>query len=541
MYKSEHIITSKHYLVMSALAFTFGICLSGILPIRLLLGTFLYLIFVIAVLSVILVVLKRLDKAKTKTPLKPLLLSIFLIICILTGILRVVSLEYLFPNELETYVGEELWLSGTVSSPVTKTSKGYSYYFNFDVIQANDKYITPETIVIYIPEARGKLLSEGDEICCWTKLSYPTRDNDANAFDYYTHLRGRNIFFIGQTYNANKITLIKQFHLTSLVKNIGNFIKIKTVSAANGIIFDDVKLSAILKAILVGDKSGFTDNLYNNFSNAGLSHIVAVSGMHLSILFSILSLLFFKVRTHKKAAYLISIPIIVIFVAAAQFTTSVCRGALMMFVMIFAALTHQRYTPINALFLSIVIITMVAPYAVFSKSLLLSFGATLGILVYFGYLNRLLKDLIPVPNIPSPKLNKKILFCKESFCASISLSVSAFIGTVYFSVLFFGKVSWIQFFTNLWIIPVVTLAYCLGFLACGLYYILPSFATAAFYYPLKICLSIILSTAETFGKDCFAIKVDYQDMSPITFVVYIGVAFVIYFILKYINDLKKIR
>ena len=313
MYKSEHIITSKHYLVMSALAFTFGICLSGILPIQFLLGAFLYLIFVIATLSVLLVVLKRFDKAKTKIRLKPLLLPTFLIISTLVGILRVVLSEYLFPNELETYVEEELWLSGTVSSPVTKTSEGYSYYFNFDVIQANDKYITPETIVMYIPEARGKLISEGDEICCWTKLSHPTRDNDANVFDYYTHLRGRNIFFIGQTYNANKITLIKQFHLTSLVKNIGNFIKIKTVSAVNGIIFDDINLSAILKGILVGDKSGFTDILYNNFSNAGLSHIVAVSGMHLSILFSSLSLLFFKAQTHKKAAYLISIPIIVIF------------------------------------------------------------------------------------------------------------------------------------------------------------------------------------------------------------------------------------
>ena len=537
MYNSQHIITSKHYLVMAALAFALGICLCCILSAKLLIVVFGYLIYAFTVLSVILIVI-LFSSSKNKVRLKYLLLPAFLIICTLTGMLRVVSTEYLFPHKLKAYAGSELWLSGTVSSPVTKTSKGYSYYFNFDVAQAGDEYISPETIVMYIPEARGKLMSEGDEICCWTKLSPPTRVDDTNAFDYYTHLRGRNIFYIGTTGNANKITLKKPFHPVTFIKDIGNFVKVKTVEAADGIVFDDAQCAAVLKGILVGDKSGFSDKLYDKFSNAGLSHIVAVSGMHLSVLFSVLSLLFFKARAHKKTAYLLSIPVIVLFVAAAQFTPSVCRSAIMMLVMIFATLSHQRYAPINALFFSIVIITMISPYAIFSKSLVLSFGATLGILIYFGYLNRLLKGLIPLPKTHSPKLNKGITCCKEAFCSSISLSFASFIGTAYFSALFFGRVSWIQFFTNLWIIPVVTLVFCMGFLACGLYYIVPGFATAVFYYPLKICLDIILSTAETFGKNCFSMDINNQNMPPVTFVAYISAAVIIYLILKFINDLK---
>ncbi len=528
MYKSKHVITSKHYLVMSALAFTFGIYLSSVLPVGLLVDVFIYLVYVIAVLSVTIAAVKY-----TGISLKPLLLPTFLIICTLAGMLRIVSAEYLLPHELKAYLGHELWLSGTVSSPVTETSNGYSCHFNFDVIQTNDEYISPETIVIYIPKERGKLLNEGDTICCWTKLSHPARDDDSDAFDYYTHLRGRNIFCIGKTSNADKIALKKPFHPVTYVKDIGNFVKNKTVSAADGIMFDNVNLAAILKGLMLGDKSSFSDKLYDTFSNAGLSHIVAVSGMHLSILFSSLSLLFFKARTHKKATYIILVPIIVIFVAAAQFTPSVCRSAIMMLVMIFAALTHQRYTPINALFLSIIVITLITPYAVFSKSLILSFGATLGILVYFGYLYRLLKDLFPVS-----KTNKKAIYCKNAFCSSISLSVSSFIGTVYFSALFFERISWIQFFTNLWIIPVVTLTFCMGFIACGLYCIAPHFATAVFYYPLKICLGIIFSTAEIFGKDCFSIRVNSQNMPPITFIIYIGVALILYLLLKFIYDLK---
>lgn len=528
MYKSEHVITSKHYLVMSALAFTFGIWFSATLSIGILAVIFFYLIYVIAVLSVTIFAVKQ-----TGIRLKPLLLSVFLIICTLAGALRIVSAEYLFPHELKAHLGSELWLSGTVSSPVARTTNGYSCYFNFDVVQTNDEYISPETIVMYIPNTRGKLLNEGDTICCWARLNHPSRDDDSNTFDYYTHLRGKNIFYIGKTDNANKITLKKPFHPITLIKDIGSLVKRKTISASDGIMFDSVSLSAILKGIMVGDKSSFSNELYDRFSNAGISHIVSVSGMHLSILFSLLSLLFFKARTHKKVAYVISIPITVLFVAAAQFTPSVCRSAVMMLVMIFAVLTNLRYTPINALFLSIIVITLVTPYAVFSKSLILSFGATLGILIYFNYLDQLLKDLIPVS-----KTNKKAIYCKKAFYSSISLSIASSIGTVYFSALFFERISWIQFFTNLWIIPIVTLTFCMGFIACGIYCIAPHFATAVFYYPLKICLGIILSTAEIFGKDCFSIKINSQNLSPITFVLYISTAVIIYFALKFISDLK---
>ncbi len=529
MYKSEHIITSKHYLAMSALAFCSGICLYCILSAERLFAIFLLLLIIMIVLSVTIIAKPNNRKGR----IKHLLLPLFLIICTLLGMFRIVATEYVLPNQLKEYVGDELWLSGTISSPVTKTSNGYSYQFSLDVLQAGDEYISPETIVMYIPESRGTLLAEGDEICCWTRLDYPAREDETDAFDYYTHLRGKNIFCIGRTDNANKITLDKPFHPIAFVKDIGNFIKNKIVTATDSIVFDDVNRAAVLKGILVGDKSTFSDELYKNFSNAGLSHIVAVSGMHLSILFSVLSLIFFKMRTHKKVAYLISIPIILLFVAAAQFTPSVCRSAVMMFTMFFALLTHQRYTPINALFFSVIIITAATPYAVFSKSLILSFGATLGILVYFGYLQRLLKGLIPIH-----ETNKIAVYCTEAFCSSISLSVAAFIGTVYFSALFFGKISWVQFFTNLWVIPVVTLTFCIGFLACGLYCIMPSLATAVFYYPLKICLGIILHTAEIFGKDCFSIKVNSENMPPITFVVYIGIALILYLILKFINDIK---
>ncbi len=542
MYKSEHVITSKHYLVLSTLAFCFGISLFCFLSVELFLSVFLYLVYAFAVLSIILVII-QFNKSQFKMRVKPLILLLFLIFCTLAGMLRIVSAEYLSPNKLRMYVERELWLSGTISSSVTKTSSGYSYYFNFDVIQAGDEYISPQTIVMYIPEARGKLLSEGDEICCWTKLSKPTHD-DTYVFDYYTHLRGRNIFFIGKTGNANKTTLKKPLHPITLVKDIGNIVKNKTVSAANGIAFDDVRRAAVLKGILVGDKSDFSDELYNKFSNAGLSHIVAVSGMHLSILFSVLSLLFIKARTHKNVAYLLTIPIIVLFVSAAQFTPSVCRSAIMMLSMIFAALTHQRHTPINALFFSILIITMVTPYALFSKSLILSFGATLGILVYFRYLNLLLKGFIPAIETPSAKIAEStkiaesINYFKKAFLSSISISIATFIGTVYFSALFFNKISWIQFFTNLWVIPVVTLTFCTGFIACGLYWIMPNFATAVFYYPLKICLDIIIFTADTFGKDFFSININSQNIPPITFVIYIGVAIIIYLILKFVSDLK---
>lgn len=89
------------------------------------------------------------------------------------------------------------------------------------------------------------------------------------------------------------------------------------------------------QALLLGEKSGLSDAQRNQLSLAGMSHIVAVSGMHLSILFGLVYVLTLRQRVLSA---LLGIPIAVFFAAVAGFTPSVTRAALMLSLALLARL-----------------------------------------------------------------------------------------------------------------------------------------------------------------------------------------------------------
>ena len=537
MYKSDYIITSKHYLIMSVLSFAAGIYVAACLNAGVLFAATIFMAVLFVTLATLLLV-KSFKKQKTKR-IKHLLLPLVLVFFFLMGIFRIFAVEYIFPSALRNYTEKEVWLWGTVASPVTESKSGYSSYFDFEVVKVDSENIKPETVIIYIPKNRGSLLCEGDKICCWTSLSSPDREDLTDSFDYYTHLRGRNVFLIGEVQNTHPANFKKPVSLVSLIQDFGLFIKNKISNTVDSLLYENSVFSAILKGILVGDKSGFSDELYSKFSYAGLSHIVSVSGMHLSILFSVITLLMYYAHTHRKLAYVLAIPVVVLLASAAKFSPSVCRSAIMVSVMILSMLFGKRYTPINALFLSLGIILTVAPYSLFSKSLILSFGSTFSILTFFGYLNRLLKKLFYFPQTNSKGVNPYLAKLISFVCSSFSISVSAFMGTAYASAVFFGSVSWIQFFTNLWVIPAVTIVFCLGFLACILYAVFPHLTIAVFYYPLRFLLWIISSTAHTFGTEKFAFQFSSENILPIAFPIYISILIIVYLLLKLFDDIQK--
>lgn len=531
MYKSNHIITLKHYLILSIIAFATGIFV--IVSFRsdfvLLLSLFLAIIlFAVIILLLINLIIRRFR-------LKYLLLPGFLIICFFLGMFRIITAEFISPGVLRFFEDKSAWLSGTVLTTAT-TSRGYSDYFELEVQQINFENISPERILIYVPHGRSSCAVEGRQIYCWTDISTPHRREQNNNYDYYTHLRGNNVFFVGETQNITPTSFDTPFSIASSIRKIGVSLREKIIYAIDNLDFPNQQVSAILKGILIGDKTDFSDEMYLKFSNAGISHIVAVSGMHLSILFSVLILILHNIQFHHKQSLFLSVPVIIIFAATAGFTPSVCRAAIMMLMMIGATLMYQRYSPVNALFISLGIILIVSPYSLFSKSLILSFGATFGILAYCKYALYLLKKVIRFPQGQIPFLNKLLHGSTNFICSSLAISLSAFIGTSYFTAFLFGNVSYIQFFTNLWIIPTVSIVFCLGIITCITFYAIP-FLVPVLNIPLRFFTDIIYRTANFFGDSKFAFQVPEMSLPFITFVVYVGTALLLYMLLKSLYDI----
>ena len=539
MYKSEHLISAKHYLVFCSIAFAFGIFLF------LYLNDFLFVVtaLVLCGFFIILLFLFLLKDVKI-LHIRPkfLLLPLFLIFFTVLGMTRIYFTEHSAFNTILTYSGEEAWVYGYVTNSPRLTKNGYSRSMEVEIVQINSDPYATGTIVLYIPSDRCKEIKYGDKICCWAELSTPKREENHDNFDYYTQLRGRDIFLVGNTKNINLIDFEINKSFFTIFKEFGLNIRYKLSEVISNIFYDSPESGAILKGILLGDKSGFTDDLYKKFANSGISHIVAVSGLHLSIMFSFLMTIFTGRQARKRYALILSVPFIISFVAISAFSPSVCRAAIMLLIAILATFLRENYDPATSLFAALGIIIAITPYALFSKSLLLSFFATLGIFAYFKYICTISHTLLFTKRISKDTCWGKAAYkCVDTIVSSISLSLSSLIGTACFLVLFFEKISAVQFLTNLWCIPLVSVIFCLGYTCCLLYLLSPKFVVLILKPILTIPLEIIRWTVDTFGNEKFVIDFTGKVVNNKTIITYISFAIILYFVLKLIYDYLKDR
>lgn len=536
MYKSQHAITLKHYLVLCVAAFAAGMYIYAQFPVV----PALIVVFLSGLSFVGLLVTKLVmyfTKHRSGRFYSKLTLIIVLIAFLLLGMFRIFTAESPTYNALKKHAGTENWIYGRIVSEPTLTSKGYSCTFQLDSVQIGKDTSARGTLIVYGPESQLNKINLGDNIYFWASIDVPELLETDPLFDYYMSLRGKNIFVTANTKNINIYPDKFPTSFTSYIKDFGQRIRNFVCTSIDKTIPQDKVASAILKGILIGDKSDFTDEMYTQFANAGISHIVAVSGLHISILFSFLAIMFATLKLNKRISLYLTIPFILIFMSASAFTPSVCRASIMILITVLGILCHEEYDPTTALFLALGIIISVSPYSLFSKSLVLSFAATLGIFVYLPHLDHLTEIKV------LEKLKKGNIFQRsffktvESVRYSLLLSISIFFSTVYFILMFFGKISYVQFLTNLWIIPTVTFTFCIGYVVCALSHILP-FAAKLLSYPLMWLLSIIKATINTFGSDAYSLTV-HADATALPYSLWwFGGLLIIYLVLKALSDTK---
>lgn len=139
------------------------------------------------------------------------------------------------------------------------------------------------------------------------------------------------------------------------------------------------KESGIISAMILGDKSLLDMNIQKLYQESGIGHLLAISGLHVSILG--MALLEFLKKLYLPER--ISIPVCILVVTAygqmTDFSISTSRAVIMMILLLAADLLERTYDGKNALALAAVIILLQKPFALFSCSFLLSFGAMAGI------------------------------------------------------------------------------------------------------------------------------------------------------------------
>ncbi len=248
--------------------------------------------------------------------------------------------------------------------------------------------------------------------------------------------------------------------------------------------------AATVCAVTYGDKSFLADDFEANVRNSGVSHIMVVSGMHLSIIIGAVFKLIGKLFCNRYARFITAAVFVFMLCGVCGFTVSVTRAAIMYFIAAAAPMFYKENDSVNSLFVAVSLILLATPFAVFSASFQLSVLATLAI--------------IGPSNSYCEALFLRFDNLKPMLCALIRLVLNtlfAMLFTMPITIFTFGEASLISPITNLAISYAVTFLLEIT-LASVLLSFIP-FITVVFSFLFKVSdfvAGYINYTIDFFGK-----------------------------------------
>lgn len=128
--------------------------------------------------------------------------------------------------------------------------------------------------------------------------------------------------------------------------------------------------------------------IYDEFRNAGVSHLLVVSGLHMAILAGLVLAFLKKLRLHRIASAIITIIFVLIYMAITGFGHSSVRAGAMYIILLLAPIFGRESDSLNTLGLAVLVICLFSPYAAGDTGFLLSASATLGIILLSGRMSR---------------------------------------------------------------------------------------------------------------------------------------------------------
>lgn len=346
-------------------------------------------------------------------------------------------------NKYETmykqYNETEISVTGVIVSEVKETD----YYYNVQLQVKQKSKINNTKLNVYIKKKLIKNktdLKYGNKIKVTGEYKEPEVARNYKGFDYKKNLRTKKIY--------GSITIQNSFEVISC--NNGNIImrwlkgfSIKLKENLSKLLNE--KELGIVKGVVLGDTSDLDEDIKENFTNSSLSHMLAVSGAHVSYVIMTVSLIFQSKNFGKKTTKIITMLVLIIFMIITNMSPSVTRAVICMIINIFAGLIYKRPDTINALAISIIFTLILNPFSLFNIGLQLSYAGTIGIICF--------SKLIEAK--PKNKIKKYIY---DSIIVSTSANLVSFPLMAYY----FNTISLNFIISNLVVSPVLGLIIILG-------------------------------------------------------------------------------
>lgn len=322
--------------------------------------------------------------------------------------------------------------------------KARSIKFNAFVIyklqDSNKNLININEKVVCYKQNRGLLPKPGDLLlvkCLFNKINEP---ENLYQFNYKKFLERQGIYYMSflnensiniNGNNANAIEILSYKGVVFLKKIFDHYIK-------------DTVSRGVTEALIFGYKDDLPKDLIESYSKTGTLHVLAVSGMHVALVFLLLSkiLWFFDLKKYgKKIKPILIILSVWIYCIITGLSPSVIRAGVMISLVVTGKMLNRTINIYNIIFASAFIILLINPLWIYNVGFQLSFAAVIGIVFLQEYIKKLWK--------PGNKITNAIW---EIIVISISAQIAAFALCLYY----FNQFPNYFILSNLIIIPLTT-------------------------------------------------------------------------------------
>lgn len=246
--------------------------------------------------------------------------------------------------------------------------KEYSNVYKIKLLKNGDKFY------LKLNKKQSKL-QYGEEIELKGEFIEPQIARNKGGFNYKKYLKTLKIY---GTINVEKVVILEKNRINPILK-FSNNIHIKIEEQIEKYL--DEKQAGILKGILLGDSKKVEEEIQENFRISNISHVLAVSGMHVNYIILgmnfLLKPLFGKRRTRK-----ITIIFLVFYMFITGFSASIVRAGVMGIIIILGKLIHRKEDTWTSISISLLILLINNPFSILNISLQLSFAGTMGLVLF---------------------------------------------------------------------------------------------------------------------------------------------------------------
>ena len=290
----------------------------------------------------------------------------------------------------------------------------------------------------------------GDHIRVRGYLREPYSSRNPGAFDYKRYLAQSSVFALLTVRSAGDIKILFQERenpfLSCIVYPVKHFILKTFQSTLSG------AHKALLSGFVLGERRDIPEDVYQMFTDTGTLHLLAISGSNVGLVVLFFFGFFRLIRLPRRLCILLTLPAIVIFSYVTNNQPSVVRASIMAIIFLLAFFWEREKDLINILGFSALLILFFSPLSLFDAGFQLSFGVTLGLLIFIVH-----------PDSLFHKISLKFKgFVKNWIMLPVFVSLVAQISSYPILAYHFNQISLYAFAANLLVVPLVSLTVITG-------------------------------------------------------------------------------